>query len=46
VPFELFHKKNLKTLDLSANNLSSLPSDIAHLAMLETLSVRLWKGLA
>jgi Leucine-rich repeat (LRR) protein len=46
VPSELFRMKNLKQLNLSANNLSSLPSDIAHLAMLETLSVRLLKGLA
>jgi hypothetical protein len=43
VPSELFRKKNLKTLDFFNNNLCSLPSEIAHLTMLETLYVRLSK---
>jgi hypothetical protein len=33
--------KNVKALYLANNNLCSLPSDIAHLAMLDTLVVRL-----
>jgi hypothetical protein len=40
VPSELFRKKNLKTLWLYNNKLCSLPSEIAHLTMLETLYVR------
>jgi hypothetical protein len=40
LPSELFRMKNLKTLSLSNNNLCSLPSDIAHLAMLERINVR------
>ena len=43
VPSELFRKKNLKRVDLSVNNLCSLPSEIAQLAALETLQVRLSK---
>jgi Leucine-rich repeat (LRR) protein len=43
VPAELFRMKNLKTLDLSNNKLCSLPSEIAHLATLEVLYVRLSK---
>ena len=45
VPFELFHKKNLKTLWLNNNNLCSLPSEIALMTMLEWLFVRLKKRL-
>jgi internalin A len=45
VPRELFRMKNLKTLDLSNNNLCSLPSKIAHLPTLEGLNVRLAKRL-
>jgi hypothetical protein len=45
VPFELFRMKNLRRLDLYNNNLCSLPSEIAHLATLERLYVRLLKGL-
>jgi Leucine-rich repeat (LRR) protein len=41
LPFELFRLKNVKKLYLNSNNLCSLPSEIAHLATLETLSVRL-----
>jgi Leucine-rich repeat (LRR) protein len=41
VPSELFRMKNVKTLWLFNNNLCSLPSDIAHLAKLEELYVRL-----
>ena len=40
VPSELFRMKNLKSLYLSANNLCSLPSEIAHLSTLEELWVR------
>jgi hypothetical protein len=40
VPSELFRMKNLKRVDLSVNNLCSLPSEIALLAMLEVLYVR------
>ena len=40
LPSELFHIKNLK-IYLNNNNLCSLPSEIAHLAMLEWLYVRL-----
>jgi Leucine-rich repeat (LRR) protein len=43
VPVELFRMKNVKTLYLHINNLCSLPSDIADLAKLETLHVRLSK---
>jgi hypothetical protein len=45
VPSELFRKENVKHLFLSFNNLCSLPSEIAHLTMLETLYVRLSKRL-
>ena len=45
VPSELFRMKNLKQLRLGINKLCSLPSEIAHLATLEVLSVRLLKGL-
>ena len=41
LPSELFRMKNVKTLWLSSNNLCSLPSEIAHLATLEVLYVRL-----
>jgi Leucine-rich repeat (LRR) protein len=37
--------KNVKYLSLSNNKLCSLPSDIAHLTMLEELWVRLSKRL-
>jgi Leucine-rich repeat (LRR) protein len=43
VPSELFRMKKLKSLDLSNNNLCSLPSEIAHLTTLERLYVRLSK---
>jgi hypothetical protein len=43
VPSELFCMKNLKQLTLSNNKLCSLPSEIAHLATLERLYVRLSK---
>jgi hypothetical protein len=43
VPCELFRMKNLKKLWLSSNKLCSLPSEIAHLATLEVLYVRLPK---
>jgi Leucine-rich repeat (LRR) protein len=43
VPSELFRMKNVKTLYLLNNNLCSLPSEIAHLSMLDTLIVRLPK---
>jgi Leucine-rich repeat (LRR) protein len=42
VPFALFRMKN-EELWLGNNNLCSLPSDIAHLARLERLYVRLLK---
>ena len=45
MPSELFRMKNLKELDLSCNKLCSLPSEIAHLATLEVLYVRLPKRL-
>jgi hypothetical protein len=45
VPAELFRMKNLKQLHLSNNNICSLPSEIAHLAKLERLLVRLSKRL-
>jgi hypothetical protein len=45
VPCELFRLKNLKTLWLGNNNLCSLPSEIAHLTMLEQLWVRFSKRL-
>jgi hypothetical protein len=41
VPSELFRMKTVKQLYLHNNNLCSLPSDIAHLATLETFGVRL-----
>ena len=43
MPSELFRMKNLKRLDLDHNKLCSLPSEIAHLAALEVLYVRLSK---
>jgi len=43
VPSELFSMKNVKRLYLHMNMLCSLPSDIAHLTKLETLSVRCLK---
>jgi Leucine-rich repeat (LRR) protein len=43
VPSELFRMKSLNQLGLAFNYLCSLPSEIAHLAMLETLWVRLSK---
>jgi Leucine-rich repeat (LRR) protein len=43
VPSELFPMKNLKTVDLSGNELCSLPSDIALLTKLEWLYVRFSK---
>jgi hypothetical protein len=45
LPCELFRMKNLKHLHINSNNLCSLPSEIAHLAMLEGLWVRLSKLL-
>ena len=39
VPAELFRMKNLKQLHLYNNNLCSLPSEIARLAVLEALYV-------
>jgi hypothetical protein len=45
VPCELFHMKNVTTLNLFNNKLCSLPSEIAHLATLEVLFVRLSKRL-
>jgi hypothetical protein len=45
VPSELFRMKHVKTLLLGINKLCSLPSDIAHLATLERLYVRLPKRL-
>jgi Leucine-rich repeat (LRR) protein len=41
VPSELLRMKNLKRLYLGINKLCSLPSEIAQLATLEWLSVRL-----
>jgi hypothetical protein len=41
VPCELFRMKHIKTLSLGNNKLFSLPSEIAHLATLEVLYVRL-----
>ncbi len=43
VPAELFRMKNMKQFWLNNNKLCSLPSEIAHLAMLEWLYVRLSK---
>jgi Leucine-rich repeat (LRR) protein len=43
VPLEVFRMKNVKELWLYGNKLCSLPSDIAHLAKLEALHVRLLK---
>jgi leucine-rich repeat protein SHOC2 len=45
LPSELFRMKNVTHLWLNNNNLCSLPSEIAHLAMLEILYVRLSKRL-
>jgi hypothetical protein len=45
VPSELLRMKNVKALYLHNNNLRSLPSDIAQLATLEWLHVRLSKRL-
>jgi hypothetical protein len=45
VPSELFRMKNVKGLYLDSNNLCSLPSEIAQLATLEVLYVRLSKRL-
>jgi hypothetical protein len=45
VPSELFRTKNVKSLWLGYNKLCSLPSEIAHLATLEVLYVRLSKRL-
>jgi hypothetical protein len=45
LPCELFRMKTVKQLWLNKNNLCSLPSEIAHLTMLEGLWVRLSKGL-
>jgi hypothetical protein len=45
VPSELFRMTNVKTLWLHNNNLCSLPSEIALLAKLERLNVRLLKRL-
>ena len=45
VPSELFRMKNLKRLYVDNNNLCSLPSEIALLAKLERLNVRLLKRL-
>jgi Leucine-rich repeat (LRR) protein len=43
VPSELFRLKKVKTLHLHNNKLCSLPSEIAQLATLEWLYVRLLK---
>jgi Leucine-rich repeat (LRR) protein len=43
VPSELFRLKKVKTLSLTNNKLCSLPSDVAQLATLEWLYVRLSK---
>ena len=43
VPSELFRMKSVKQLFLNNNKLCSLPSEIAHLATLEVLYVRLSK---
>jgi hypothetical protein len=45
VPSELFRMKTLTQLWLNYNKLCSLPSEIAHLAALEVLDVRLSKRL-
>jgi hypothetical protein len=45
VPSELFRMEHVNTLDLYNNNLCSLPSEIAHLATLEVIFVRLSKRL-
>jgi internalin A len=45
VPSELFRMKNVKELHLYGNKLCSLPSEIAYLAKLEELWVRLSKRL-
>ena len=41
VPSELFRMKSVKALYLNNNKLCSLPSEIARLAVLEALFVRL-----
>jgi hypothetical protein len=43
LPVELFPMKNVKILYVANNKLCSLPSEIAHLATLEELWVRLSK---
>jgi Leucine-rich repeat (LRR) protein len=43
LPSELFDMTDVTTLFLANNNLCSLPSEIAELAMLDTLLVRLSK---
>jgi hypothetical protein len=45
LPSELFRMKNVKTLSLYRNYISSLPSEIAHMTKLEGLEVRLSKRL-
>ncbi len=45
MPSELFRMKNVKELWLHDNNLCSLPSEIAYMARLEELDVRVWKRL-
>jgi hypothetical protein len=45
LPCELFRMKNVKELNLYDNKLCSLPSEIALMTTLETLYVRLLKGL-
>jgi Leucine-rich repeat (LRR) protein len=45
LPSELFRMMNLKRLDLSNNRLCSLPSELAHLATLEVLRVRLIESI-
>jgi hypothetical protein len=45
VPSELFRMEHVKQLDLYNNKLCSLPSEIAHLATLDQLLVRLSKRL-
>jgi hypothetical protein len=45
LPAELFRMTNVKQLHVNDNNLCSLPSEIARLAVLEALFVRLLKRL-
>jgi hypothetical protein len=45
LPCELLRMKNVKSLYLSTNNLCSLPSEIAQLATLDRLYMRLSKRL-